>query len=502
MTLVQKEIKWIYTWTGEEVSDMQWPCPEGFHVPLDSEWTNIINAGVTLWAWTSWTPLDLSMKLKIPLAWVRYTNDGSTTNQSTNWHYRTCKFRMSNWYPWAYDFSINSVMYEVQGGVITSWNSIRPFKNTAVVPDGSWTTIYQWTWSAGIFHNATLGLISISSDGTTWYTIADKNLWATTVWNSWDALSESNCWKYYQRWNNYWFPRTWSVTTSTTKVSAADYWPWNYYSSNTFICVTARPYNRDSSNNDNLRWWVTQWSWTVLTEHKIRPSYKREPTADTLFYYEFEQNWTDSSGKGNNATPSNVTYELVWWQYVVKSVANSSSVSFSWALWASIGTWDFTASFWLYPINPWSSSYWWYNCPMVFGFFNWNNYPYVWPSIFYDPRWQNWWWDKFLVRTSGNANYYYWNASSLYNWWHHIVFTRISWTAYFYVDSVLQWSFASTDNFSTTNLWYVFSRYESNWRQYWWSAWAKWDKYILEKKWWTAQEISDYYNSTKSIYWL
>ena len=107
-----------------------------------------------------------------------------------------------------------------------------------------------------IYHSADLWLISISSDWSTRYTVADKNLWATTVYNDWDTVSEANAWKFYQRWNNYWFPRSWATTTSSTTVSTSGYWPWNYYSSSTFILA----YNWFTDNNANLRWGTT---WTV-----------------------------------------------------------------------------------------------------------------------------------------------------------------------------------------------------------------------------------------------
>ena len=107
---------------------------------------------------------------------------------------------------------------------------------------------------AWIYHNATLWLISLSSDGSNWLTIADKNLWATTVWNSWDTLSQANCWNFYQRGNNRGFPYSWWISKSSTRVNAGSYWPWNYYSSSTFI--TDYSY-WDSSFNSNLRWGVT-----------------------------------------------------------------------------------------------------------------------------------------------------------------------------------------------------------------------------------------------------
>lgn len=115
---------------------------------------------------------------------------------------------------------------------------------------------YAEPMPAWIYHNAGLGLISLSSDWETWITIADKNLWAYSVWNSWAGLSQDNCWYYYQCGNNYWFRWSWTISpTSTSSVNAGTYWPWNYYSSSTFIKTSPR----DSSYNTNLRWWVT---WT------------------------------------------------------------------------------------------------------------------------------------------------------------------------------------------------------------------------------------------------
>ena len=54
----------------------------------------------------------------------------------------------------------------------------------------------------GVYHNAELWLITMSDNWYEWITIADKNLWATEVYNYGDVLTEANCWKFYQRWNN------------------------------------------------------------------------------------------------------------------------------------------------------------------------------------------------------------------------------------------------------------------------------------------------------------
>lgn len=129
--------------------------------------------------------------------------------------------------------------------------------------------------SPWIYYNATSGVISLSADSVNWIAIADKNLWATAVYNYWDTLSEANCGYYYQRWNNYGFPRTSATNRSSTQVDVSGYGPDNYYSSSTFI--TAIPiYSTTSYNlwwdttgtNESRRWPCTSWyhipSWPEL----------------------------------------------------------------------------------------------------------------------------------------------------------------------------------------------------------------------------------------------
>jgi hypothetical protein len=137
--------------------------------------------------------------------------------------------------------------------------------------------IYMWRTWPWIYHNSSLWLISISWDGSTWITIADKNLWATNVYNDWDTLSESNCWKYYQRWNNYGFAWTWTIITSSTTVDTSTYWPWNYYSSSTFITRTSSSSDWSSVQNDNLRWYTT---WTLAAMQWPCPIDFHVPTDD------------------------------------------------------------------------------------------------------------------------------------------------------------------------------------------------------------------------------
>lgn len=118
--------------------------------------------------------------------------------------------------------------------------------------------IYMWRevpliTTAWIYYSPDLWLISLSSDWTNWITIADKNLWATTVYNYGDALSSANAGWLYQWGNTYSFPFSWVWWWNNQQVDATNYWPWNYYYNNYFR--TTAP--RDNSWNGNLRWWVT-----------------------------------------------------------------------------------------------------------------------------------------------------------------------------------------------------------------------------------------------------
>lgn len=124
-----------------------------------------------------------------------------------------------------------------------------------------WTTIIdslkvKWIVNATITHDAVNGEITMTN-GQFSFTIMDKNLWATQVYQDWDTLSEANCGKYYQRGNNNWFAWTGSATTSSTLVDTTGYGPWNYYTGTDFI--TAQ-YDWSNPSNDNL------WGDTTNTE--------------------------------------------------------------------------------------------------------------------------------------------------------------------------------------------------------------------------------------------
>lgn len=121
--------------------------------------------------------------------------------------------------------------------------------------------IQELVTQAGIYHNPSLGLISLSSDGENWITIADKNLWATQVWNEWDEVTQENCWWFFQTWNNYMFPFSWPEKKWYITVDFSQYWPWNYYSCDTFWLNDAVWQGID--DNPNL-WWLETWTYEAM----------------------------------------------------------------------------------------------------------------------------------------------------------------------------------------------------------------------------------------------
>lgn len=104
----------------------------------------------------------------------------------------------------------------------------------------------DWAW-----WNQSEGIISVCKDNK-WYTIKDKNEWASLVYN-WNDNNDE-LWKKFQWWNTIW--RYVTAVISTTKVDTTWYWPGNYY----FSDVKIEPESGSdwsSVNNDDLWWWET-----------------------------------------------------------------------------------------------------------------------------------------------------------------------------------------------------------------------------------------------------
>jgi hypothetical protein len=340
----------IETWTIQDYSAMQWPAPDEFHVPLNTEWqwVKTIMDWLSLTTWDDWR-----IKLHIPFAGRRSSSYASLDLQGSYGIYWSSSPYGSSNPNRASSLDLNSSNVNANNGYERAYGlSVRCFKNSYVAPDPNWTVIQGTLWSAWIFWDQSEWLISIT-DWTIGYTIMDKNLWATTVYNNWDTLSEANCGKYYQWWNNYgfdWIGGT-NIITSSTQVNAQNYWPWNYYESDTFITWSQ---DWSSFQNDNLWWWVT-WVVTLL-----------------------DNTITNTGVLSVNWQTGDVT---VWWSWWSITWTLSDQTDLNTALWAKANASDVNTKTFeveeltvseLQPVMDFYAN-WWY--PIIYYSDSWTEYP-------------------------------------------------------------------------------------------------------------------------------
>ena len=131
------------------------------------------------------------------------------------------------------------------------WCSQNPVTNSI----NTWVIVNTW-----IIYNTEEWTITLDN----WeesITLMDRNLWAWMAW-TW----EDSYWYYFQRWNNHGFQLNSEIETWTTLVSREEsmqYWPNNWYDSDTQFVVLEKldrnvdyyKYNYLASLNDNLWWW-------------------------------------------------------------------------------------------------------------------------------------------------------------------------------------------------------------------------------------------------------
>lgn len=471
---------WVYLpTTVDDYSAMQWPAPDGFHIPSKDEWTMVKTIWTTLWWWnTDWT--NFWLYLKIPFAWLRNRSNVISSQWIVGYYWNS-----KDTHPLFISGLALNPNYATWWSAF--WYSIRAFKNTSAIPDNSWTKLY-WTSieSWWIFWSSADWLISLSSDWQAWITIQDKNLWATTVWNNWATLSEANCWKYFQRWNNYWFSWTWSTAESTTRVDASNYWPWNYYNSSTFI---KSDLGWDSSNNPNLRWWVT-WVVPKIVQKELKNAYigeYRVPGVNTVAYYPL--NWDVNDYLWN--------YNWTWsWTSAYKTLSSWIQVAY----FPETNALSYITS--SCTVLPSTVSFW-----MQKELF----YPTVteWVQLIGQANSETWSWQ---LRWDCHANSnrfvlewgwgYIWSAlPNFWNTdWHNVVITIQPWDVKVYYDTNLYGTSSST-LYANWNLFIGGNNFGANGTNKREMNGCM-SEVILEDKVRTAQEIANYYNSTKSLYWI
>ena len=449
----------IWTWLStEEKNARQWPCPDWYHIPSETEWGWIKSVMSSLWN-TTWD--SRRIKLHMPFAWVRSFSSSNKNSEGSRWYY---------WWSDVYDYQnitarcavlYSNTLYVPHTSSRGDACSIRAFKDSYVTPESDWTVI-QWTlWSAWIFRDQTNWLISITSNWTTWYTIMDKNLWATTVYSDWDTLTQDNMGNMYQFWNNYWFPSTWTISNiSSTQINADDYWPKNPYYSSTFIKWWA---DRTTDQNPDL-WWGKSWTYKSISVDSI--------SSWDMNYSDFnriEKTWATITLDLNSYIEPSADFTVNapstiedWQRYILRVVT-----------WAT----PYTMTLWTWITNPYSESTTLLaNTVHQFGFLAIDWDLELQPSVT-----QSWWWEWWtitwtlsnqtdlqtalnakanasdvntkLFRLSSNSDLT--TAQAAYDWraaWKNPIITHWDW-----------WMMRVLYSASTTRLEFVAEWYYSNW---------------------------------------
>ena len=229
---------------------------------------------------------------------------------------------------------------------------------------------------------------------------------------------------------------------------------------------------------------VTPWTCTITatTVNRLTATCSVEqwwqPWANTIAYYPLTSTATVNDMSGNNRNLTNKW--LTFWTYDWVDCAYASWSSYAYITSNPI-TWNslFTASIWC----KMSNTSWWKNSIAFWNY--WNNVSFsIWVNgtSLYTGWWNN---DRDTGYTMST------NTRT------HTVVTHDNWTIKVYVNGTLQYT--STVSFSLSSTKTVIGAWLLNY-------WDKWSGYlsdaIEETVVWTAQEVSDYYNQTKSNYGL
>jgi hypothetical protein len=207
-----------------------------------------------------------------------------------------------------------------------------------------------------------------------------------------------------------------------------------------------------------------------------------KPWANTIAYYPLTDDFNDHSWNWYNLTSNSVQLTTISW---VKCANMNNSYCTSNALVTSL---PYSIVFWAKAkTSGWNKAF------SIMWQYSWS---WGWSWIM--------WWE---LSNTNNINIRYWNATNTYSSisqtidtsWHLYVVTYSTGWCYLYIDGTQTANPKSslTNSVLNTTPFRIWANYE--WTVLWnWYMWAV----IVEDKARTAQEISNYYNLTKSNYWL
>ena len=301
-------------------------------------------------------------------------------------------------------------------------------------------------WHLAVFDWATWKLIKDGGSVPTWVPSwgTDGQVLSKVSWNI--AWANPSGW-----WDVVVSSQTGNILTTGMKIRCGTEWDYanlgTYDSNSLYLTVP---------------WGATPWWW--------------QPWADTIVYYPFDTDWNDYSWNGYNFTTTNSTQiTTVGWVTCLDMNGSTCSVSSIDVLTTYT---DYTWLTWIYVSS---------------GSIDWA----------FGDNGQGWWWSWFRVwqfkqvRWGNPVNTYSTFSSFSSNQWvlFWIVMDNWEWSIYQnWVKTVLLWSgwLAPYNNITP----FSFSGKDGVW------AYGYISNFIIEKRAWTYQEIQDYFDQTKSTYWI
>lgn len=201
-----------------------------------------------------------------------------------------------------------------------------------------------------------------------------------------------------------------------------------------------------------------------------------QPWANTLVYYPFDTDINDYSWNNYNLTN--------YWNVSITEVSWVTSANFinSAPYWLYNSDTNITIQ-WKYTFLVWMYYVWWWSAyPRVFGWTD--NRFMLYRNGAIEPNAANWWW-----------------IQSIPNTWELIVFvgnlTTWAWDGYKNWTYIKSWT-GTTWARHGIRLWWNEGNASNGTDAFYWAM----SKLIFENRQRTAQEIADYFNQTKSLYWI
>ena len=276
----------VWWWTGDNSTnwwwakltnyeERQWPCPEWWHVPSVWEWWllikywDVLSGNNSTW-WSNWlfylnsNYSAFQEYFKLPFAGGRdYSTADLSYLGSLGSYWSSSPNSAGSTHARLLDLSSSHVRASSYGKRATGL-SVRCFRDSYVASPETSNLVDTQAWVKGKdFETIT---ISNPENSNEWFTIMDRNLWASISWTVCDKTNDTwACGFLYQWWNNYWFPITETVTPVTTWLTWNNVYNNHGYFSTNFINWSSHDYDvwdgtnptaNDKEHHDWVWWWA------------------------------------------------------------------------------------------------------------------------------------------------------------------------------------------------------------------------------------------------------